>query len=136
MSPITPEVVVVIDKPKDEELRRKRKHPGYYDRCQVAKLLKRHPKTLNRYHNALLINNDNYRKFDLGPRKGWHPYQIELLAKVSNFQFRTRDPRINRDEDELIKYILDHADIWTEENWIANNYQLPIKDDHNNQRAS
>ena len=132
MSPITPEVVIV----PNLETRPRRKYPGYYPRYQAAHLLKRHKDTLNRWDSLLLIANADYRRLSLGPRKPWHPYQVELLSKVNDYQFRTTDPRINRDEDELIEFILAHADIWTEANWIANNYQLLTKDDYNNQRAS
>ena len=131
---VTPEVV--IDGPSFFPKRSRRKYPGYYPRCQVAKLLKRHKDTLNRWDTLLLIANEDYRKLSLGSRKPWHPFQVELLGKISDYQFRTSDPRINRDEEEILNFIDRHRDIWTEENWIANNYQLPIIYDHNNQRAS
>jgi len=129
---LTPEVTVVNG--PNLETRPRRKYPGYYARYQIAKLLKRHKDTLNRWDNLLLIANNDYRKLSKGPRKPWHPYQVELLSKISSYQFRTTDPRINRDEEELMKFIIDRSEIWTEENWIANNYQLP--DNDHNQRAS
>lgn len=125
-TPIAPEVV--LDNPT--ESRSRRKYPGHYPRYQVARLLKRAKDTLNRWDCLLLQANDDYRKLSLGPRKPWHPYQVELLAQISNFQSRTQNPQSNRDEEEILDFILDRAETWTEENWIENNYQLP-NHDHN-----
>lgn len=129
-TPITP--TIVLDWPT--ESRSRRKYPGYYSRRDTARLLKRAKSTLNRWDCLLLQANEDYKKLSLGSRKPWHPYQVELLVKISHYQFRNQNPRLNRDEEEILNFVSEHEDIWTEENWVENNYQLPNHD--NNHRAS
>ena len=129
MQAITPEIII-----DDQPSRLGRKYPGYYLRKQIAKLLRRHKDTLNRWDALLRMVHPDYKRLSLGSRKPWHPFQVELLKKISDYQFRTNDPRTNRDTEEIIKFIDLHAASWTEENWKNNNYQLPDYD--NNQKAS
>ena len=127
---IIPEIVVEVpNQPR-------RKHPGYYRRYQVAKMLKRGRETLNNWDSLLILNNNDYRDLSLGCGKPWHPYQVELLAKISEYQYRGNNPQKNRDENQIIEFINRHQNLWTEENWRNNNYSLPNPNhDQNTQRA-
>ena len=138
MKTIKPEVVLEVPTKPTGTSRHSRKYPGCYRRYQVAKMLKRGRGTLNFWDSLLLIGNPDYRKNSLGHGKPWNAYQVELLTKISEYQYRGQNPQAHRDEEEIMELISLHKGIWTEENW-QKNYSLPIleklENDHNNQRT-